>query len=418
MARELSKPLEESHGGNEKSSDLAAEDSSSAEESQAAEITRVPEHMWRNTKPATVGESGTAVLVATGPRTQKADRHVLNELNAARSEMSMSDCNLQEPQGTIPTRFAINSHRLMTLLAKCTKQEIQSSRNSWVRPFKYLMHFEKEIRAGYKEISDRYNNLSSSTLESEGAAASDMAALSANQEQGNENARPEYSSDIEGAARDKALWSCVIEFMDTDMRDIFDMRAKAATDDLREIDFEDLWCLYNPGDLVYHKFTVGGKSRHRAYRVLSVTGGRSILDTANRSDEGLKDYGEKFRDSFEDLDDRLNEHRNMRGRASGKTPFVIDCFFLDFDGDRWGPRPRRFVIPEYTGTRSITQLAAVPVRFMPGWANIETEMVDRGRRFVDIAKGAHRIYTGRGHPDKWLETSQYEVCWKTRYPQI
>lgn len=410
VRRILESPPETSNSGNAKPSNLGAEALLlTIDESSAAGITRVQEHQWRSTKPGTLGESGTAVLVSMGPRGQEADRHASREPNRAKVETTTSDCDSPEAQDIIPTRFAINSQRLMTLLAKSTKQNISSTHNTWVRPFKYLVYFEKEIRAGYQEICGRRKSILSSMPGSKRVAASDEATTPTNCLSNDIHSQPESSLEKDVSARDMALWSCVIDFMDNDMRDIFDMRAKAAENALSEIEFGDLWCLYRPGDLVYHRFTVGGKSRDRAYRILFVTGGRSILDTTNRSGENLRDYGDKFKDSFEDLDDRLNVHRNMRGRASGKTPLVIDCFFLDFDGDRWGPRPRRFVIPEFTGLRSIKQLEAVPVRFMPHWADIETDLVNRGRQFVDTAIGTHRLCTGRGYPDKWLKTSQYEV---------
>lgn len=90
---------------------------------------------------------------------------------------------------------------------------------------------------------------------------------------------------------------------------------------------------------------------------------------------------------------------------------MIDCLFLDFNDDRWGLRSLRIVIPEYSGTRSITPLDAVPVRLLFDLANVETDIMDCGRRFVDSAMDIHRIYTGFSHLDKWLETSRYEVSW-------
>lgn len=54
-------------------------------------------------------------------------------------------------------------------------------------------------------------------------------------------------------------------------------------------------------------------------------------------------------------------------------------------------------------------LEVVPVRFMPDWATIKSELVDRGKRFVDTAVGTHMLYSGRDHPDRWLSTTTEEV---------
>jgi hypothetical protein len=88
---------------------------------------------------------------------------------------------------------------------------------------------------------------------------------------------------------------------------------------------------------------------------------------------------------------------------------VIDCLFFECDGDSCGPRPRRFVISEYVGRRSIRTLEVVPVRFMSDWASIRAQLIDRGRLYLDAIRGEHRLYSGRGYPDKWLDMTQEEV---------
>jgi hypothetical protein len=393
----------------------------------------VQEYQWRATKPQTFGKSGTAVLVAVGPRTRKLETHIHSVSEQPKEETtSVANSGSTKEQRDIPKRFAINSRRLLKSIAKYTKQDISESFNVWVRPFKYLLHYEDEIRAGYKEICERHD-----LLAAKGEAADKQASTSGEIATSSEDSTTKLdtksdgvskggktedapsadqdvkkagaATELEDAAKEKALWACVIEFMNEDMREIFEMRSHATKDVFEEIEFENLSWLYKPGDLVYHKFALGAKMRHRAYRVLFTTGGREILDTANRSDEPLGTYGEKFHDSFEDLNDKLNEHRNMRGKSKGRTPLVIDCLFFECDGDSCGPRPRRFVISEYVGRRSIRTLEVVPVRFMPDWAGIRTQLVNRGKLYLDAIRGEHRLYSGRGYPDKWLDMTQEEV---------
>jgi hypothetical protein len=271
---------------------------------------------------------------------------------------------------------------------------------------------EKEIRAGHKEAADRHESLLSKDPELDDLSVSAVTTVPTEDEASKTSKSdiPQtHQEKLDDAAKDKALWGCIIEFMDKDMRDIFEMRERAGQSVLENIEFENLSWIYRTGDLAYHKFMVGDKPRHRAYRVIHVSGGRQIIDTANRSEEPLKSYGEKFADDFEDLDEKLSGHRNMRRKSSGMTPLVIDCFYFDFDGTHWGPRPRRFVIPEYTGGRTIVNLEVDPWRFLPNGTSIRAELMERGKRFVDTATGAHKLYSGRGHPDKWLKSSQEEV---------
>jgi hypothetical protein len=381
----------------------------------------VQEYQWRATKPQTFGKSGTAVLVAVGPRTRKLETHIHNESEQPNEETtSVTNSGSTKEQRDIPKRFAINSRRLLKSIARYTKQDISESYNSWVRPFKYLLHYEDEIRAGYKEVCERHAGLvaKGETADKQASTDDEIATsstdatkkLDSKNDEASKDSKAEGASgadqdvkkagaatELEDAAKEKALWACVIEFMNDDMRDIFEMRSHAAKDVFEEIEFENLSWLYKPGDLVYHKFALGAKVRHRAYRVIFTTGGREILDTANRTDEPLGTYGE-------------NEHRNMRGKSKGRTPLVIDCLFFECDGDSCGPRPRRFVIPEYVGRRSIRTLEVVPVRFMPDWTIIRAQLVNRGRVYLDAIRGEHRLYSGRGYPDKWLDMTQEEVC--------
>jgi hypothetical protein len=385
-----------------------------------AEITRVQEHLWRRTKPATLGASGTAVLVAVGSRSRRVDTHSHDTAEPSKAtEKSalapdkplMTDGEASESQETVPKRFAINSQRLLTAVTKRTKQDIPATSNTWVRPFKYLLHHEKEIRAGHKEAADRHESLSNKDPESDDPSVSIVTTVPTEDEvsKTSKSDKPQtHQEKLDDAAKDKALWGCIVEFMDKDMRDIFEMRERAGQSVLEEIEFGNLSWIYRAGDLAYHKFMIGGKPRHRAYQVIHVSGGRQIIDTANRSEEPLKNYGDRFADDFEDLDEKLSNYRNMRGKSSGMTPLVVDCFYFDFDGSHWGPRPRRFVIPEYTGSRTIVNLEVVPWRFLPSGTSIRAELVERGKRFVDTATGAHKLYSGRGHPDKWLESSQKE----------
>ena len=410
--RTLDKPADNAKAEDAKQTDTK----STTEHDPPAEITRVPEYQWRSTKPSSIGKSGTAVLVAVSPN--KGAKHVpIAPDQPQQNYEQISDKAQAELARDVPRKFAINSQRLMKAIGKHTKQDILNEYNTWVYPFKYLLHYEREIRAGYVEVCNRYESLrlkpatsneasAANTMLSKDIAKSTTADSKKQESDAKESRAP---TELEDAAKEKALWGCVIEFMDNDMRDIFNMRLLASKDVLEEIEFENLWYLYSPGDIVYHKLMIGGKPRHRAYRVLFVTGGREILDTANRVMEPLSTYGSKFEDSFEDFDDKTNEHRRMRGKTKGKTPLVLDCFYIDFDGDRWGPRPRRFVIPEFGGSKSIRALEVVPVRFMPDWKDVETKLLDRGKRFVDAAAGAHVLYSGRGHPDKWLGMTQEEV---------
>lgn len=87
--------------------------------------------------------------------------------------------------------------------------------------------------------------------------------------------------EVSSAKAERNQLRCLVNFMDSDMQDIFDVVRQLANRSLKEVAFEHLWLLYKPGDLVYTMKDPGEFSTYQAYRVLHVTGGRPILDTLN-----------------------------------------------------------------------------------------------------------------------------------------
>lgn len=47
---------------------------------------------------------------------------------------------------------------------------------------------------------------------------------------------------------------CLTDFMDQDMRDIFDIKQQISTRNITDISFEHLWQLHKPGDVVFRPF--------------------------------------------------------------------------------------------------------------------------------------------------------------------
>ena len=299
--------------------------------------------------------------------------------------------------------LAINSRILLNLLGDCTGTEFPEDRNVWLRPFKYLVAYETEIRNALQDAE-----VSSDLLET-ASGPSDRADTIRNHNDvsvpGTElmQEREEVGADAAKAAlgtnramelfRAKAERDhlrCLVNFMDTDMQDIFDVKRQVANQTLKEVTFEHLWLLYRPGDLVYSMKPPEEVATYRAYRVLHVTGGRPILDTANESD-------------FDPIDDRSWEESeteekacdNILGSPSDVTPFIIDCFSIDFDGNRLGPRSIRFVIPKYNGKRKIDALDICPSFHHPKHGGVYSAMVERGRRVTQLANKTHRQYSGR-----------------------
>ncbi|KAI7587445.1 hypothetical protein KC343_g19120, partial [Hortaea werneckii] len=147
------------------------------------------------------------------------------------------------------------------------------------------------------------------------------------------------STTVEGVAvteRSLKLLQYLMGFVDNEMRDILAVRKQIAGGTLEDISFEYLLHLFKPGDLVFADPHLPGEER-RAYRVLYVTGGRSLFETSEERRQRLKKGKEGIEaekvpeiGGFELLPDDIVS-QGSQGRATKMTPLVIDCFYMDYD---------------------------------------------------------------------------------------
>ena len=172
-------------------------------------------------------------------------------------------------------------------------------------------------------------------------------------------------------------WKTMIAVMDNDLRPKLELSSKIKNQTLKEIAYEDLGYLFKPGDVVL----ASQDQRLQALAVLATTGGRKLLDTRVRQTNG-EDEPESFFHT-----------------SGGHSPFVVDCFYYDFDGTNFGAILRSITIPKYEGKTPINHLAVYP-ESLSGRENedVKTILAERGRKFVQLCSTstvAHRTYTGR-----------------------
>lgn len=79
----------------------------------------------------------------------------------------------------------------------------------------------------------------------------------------------------------------------------------------------------------------------------------------------------------------------------GNCPALNLCVsYVDYDGEHFGTRQHSLQIPIYNGAEPITDLEAFPFKHHPRAAEIEAQLIDRGRKFESLA-GQHFVnYVG------------------------
>ncbi|OTA36728.1 hypothetical protein BTJ68_03341 [Hortaea werneckii EXF-2000] len=82
------------------------------------------------------------------------------------------------------------------------------------------------------------------------------------------------------------------------------------------------------------------------------------------------------------------------------TPLVVDCFYMDYDGTNYGPRPQRFIIPEFGGRKKIVDLDVYPAHFDTACETVRGKLLRRGKYFVDCRNRPHKEYHGYVLPER------------------
>lgn len=355
--------------------DLSASRNTSDKPAQEIKITRVPPENWRAVKKLRSIDPEQSILLTSSKgssslvlRQARGNSQSTTNLQTSEQDAEASKKDRQYA----PYRLAINSKYLLNVLESCTETLFTEEQNVLVRPFKYLVEFESDIK-------DLLESTESWCKEAE-----------------DEMIRSTKQEDIERTRamaaqlrRERDELRCLVQFMDHDMRDIFEIKRAIQANTLREIAFEHLWQLYKPGDVVY-RTVQDDDSRRQAFRVLHVTGGRVCFDTKKLSYFDPVNY--RVWDSESEDERRCRDA--VRRSSAQMTNFIIDCFYLESDGVRLAPRPKRFAITPYSGKRPIASLPLRPLQFDPQKEVLEKQLVARGARFMEVAQGKHMEYHG------------------------
>ncbi|KAI1291413.1 hypothetical protein F5Y03DRAFT_33318 [Xylaria venustula] len=144
----------------------------------------------------------------------------------------------------------------------------------------------------------------------------------------------------------------LVDFLDEDLKPTIDLRQKIQEGSATDIEYEDLWHLFQCGDIVLLE-----ADKSQAYRVLSFTGGRDIL--------------------IDKLSDTHKPPQDVDG-------FAIDCLSIKFDGYNYVPQLKTFSIRSYPGRRPITSLPVYPLRFDKDSEGLKERLIAGGRHYLDV----------------------------------
>ncbi|KAI9150607.1 ATPase family AAA domain-containing protein [Paramyrothecium foliicola] len=187
----------------------------------------------------------------------------------------------------------------------------------------------------------------------------------------------------------------LIDFVKVDLSYHIDLHRDSKAGNLEKVLFEDLWYLYEPGDIVLFR----NQGHDQLCKVYAVTGGQQRKRAPNKNETMEKSLLNRA-----DREDK-KDATIMTGLGYGTwSPLIIDYYILEFDGHLVGPKDARHQIKYYSGERKITDLPAYPLRFRKDRAEITEKLIKRGQKY--ISSYGHKSYHGMTCPLDPLQTPE------------
>lgn len=355
-------------------------------------------------------------------------------------------------------RIRICSTTISDAFAKIMgKNDAPKEFDSQIRPFKFLLAYEDEIRQHVKDLEERVRQKPALSVlsgpdpeadpvneatkqtnpqqDGEQSAADDGVVKQSGVQSSDTPPEPGTDDGTEIRSDEEALshFQVLINFMDNHLQDEFNsykkLRSRNGTTNTPKVSFPELWQLFAPGDIIYEPVN------EQALRVVAVGGGRRQLrkktqrGTYANANPFTNPYPAPPRDIYSDPLPPLDEDPLGLNESAPKSlpafsampddlllPFVLTCVYIDFNGDAVGPVMRQISISGFDESRSITNLPAYPIEYADMFreggtsdtrsgfeprrstqAGVRETLELRGKKFADFAnktKVAHREYRG------------------------
>ncbi|PYI05458.1 P-loop containing nucleoside triphosphate hydrolase protein [Aspergillus sclerotiicarbonarius CBS 121057] len=156
---------------------------------------------------------------------------------------------------------------------------------------------------------------------------------------------------------------CLLRFMDGFLQPEL-ARIAGGPDTVR---FSDLWFLFPTGSLIYCK---DRNIPQKIWRVVQRAGGRRYLSRPSGIETG------EYRTTF--------------------SPFVLECYHLDYDGRNYIQIYHQFQIPDFDGLQAVKSLSVIPFVVAERGLVNKDDLLACGEAFINYTTSwHHRHYSGR-----------------------
>ena len=278
----------------------------------------------------------------------------------------------------MPERIRINSLPILHILAEIIPNlSKRASPPVMLRPYKALVHYEKEIREVFEELKEKWADID---VQGEAEDEFDDAPRRIGPEERTEV--PRDLSDTLEAFRDMR---CLVEFIDQDIRPTIDYYASGSATKIR---FHDLFFLFPPGELVYEP--IKQKTEQKTVRTgQAESGGRA--DEAQRTQTIYRTVRTANGRPYLSGGPNINPPTTIKDKYDY---FGLCSYYLDFQGSDFGPLVKITTIAPFEGEIDITSLDMYPLKYAPDKARIQEGLVENGKKYRSLTGVRHMEYNG------------------------
>lgn len=310
------------------------------------------------------------------------------------SDKPRFDDNIEENdpvlQGARLQRIRIQSQAVLGHLTSLMGEtERRSTPRTFVRPFKPIIYYQPRMKAILAELEEKWADVEGfedaqsevSTTPEEIEIVKEVSVKSEAEgeesgEDGEKDEDAESMRSVDSNAEDQELlmdgvealrdMRCYVEFVD---REVMPVYTQFDGTTAQNVHFEDLWCLFRTGDLIYMPSENGNGNAnaqryHEMWRIHSVQVPEPDVSYPKQGLAWLDGFG------FED-DNNSDDHK-----------FLIRAYYIDHDGVEFGAVRHIFKIDAFPGERPIESLELFPVRFAENHQQLLSTLQNTGRDFV------------------------------------
>jgi len=304
----------------------------------------------------------------------------------------------------LPQRIRINSVPAKRILDSLCDDELsfwsQCDPLIIFRPYKILIHKRAEIVLKMAELEQRYTErlnkkkplqCSTDQMSEAGNNVDDSSSVDESHKDAKSNNTNENNEETADFLAKRKFPNDMIFYTDTDWSILTLSEVKEAVDDFRclvrfmeevvqparnylqsqpsTVHFSNIWHLFPSECLIYCRQS---STPQKIWRVIQATGGRRYMSLPDGKLTDSSDWSTRYSD------------------------FVLDCYYLDFDGTNFIRVYHRFTIEMFEKPMSIEALPVMPLADaearLPG---VDREVFrERGKQFLIYTKPQHRYYQG------------------------